>query len=54
MVNYSVKVIFLISPISIAISKLNPEFEYGKSARIEVRPIKVKEESTGFVYPKKD
>jgi hypothetical protein len=39
---------------AIAISKANPEFEYGKSARIEVRPVKVKEESTGYVYPKKD
>lgn len=38
---------------AIAISKANPEFEYGKSARIEVRPIKVKEETTGFVYPTK-
>ena len=39
---------------AVAISKANPEFEYGTSARIEVRPIKVKEESTGYVYPKKD
>ena len=39
---------------AIAISKQNPEFEYGKSARIEVRPIKVKEESTGYVYPTKN
>ena len=39
---------------AIAISKANPEFEYGTSARIEVRPIKVKEDSTGYVYPKKD
>jgi hypothetical protein len=39
---------------AIAISKQNPEFEYSKSARIEVRPIKVKEESTGFVYPAKN
>ena len=36
---------------AIAIAKKNPEFEYGKTARIEVRPIKMKEESTGFVYP---
>jgi hypothetical protein len=35
-----------------AIAKENPEFEYGNTARIEVRPIKTKEESTGFVYPK--
>jgi hypothetical protein len=39
---------------AIAIAKANPEFEFGTSARIEVRPIKVKEESTGFVYPKID
>src|SRR5512136_2919630 len=37
---------------AVAIAKGNPEFEYGTTARIEVRPIKTKEESTGFVYPK--
>ena len=37
---------------AIAIAKGNPEFEYGTTARIEVRPIKMKEESTSFVYPK--
>lgn len=37
---------------AIAIAEGNPEFEYGTTARIEVRPIKMKEESTGFVYPK--
>ncbi len=37
---------------AIAIAKENPEFEYGSNASIEVRPIKMKEESTGFVYPK--
>ena len=37
---------------AIAIAKRNPEFEYGTTARIEVRPIKTKEESTSFVYPK--
>lgn len=36
---------------AIAIAKGNPEFEYGTTARVEVRPIKMKEESTGFVYP---
>jgi len=36
---------------AIAIAKGNPEFEYGTTARIEVRPIKAKEESTGFAYP---
>ena len=35
---------------AIEIAKGNPEFEYGTTARIEVRPIKTKEESTGFVY----
>ena len=33
------------------IAKGNPEFEYGTRARIEIRPIKLKEEETGFVYP---
>jgi hypothetical protein len=37
---------------AIAIAKQNPEFEYGTTARIELRPIKMKEESTGYVYPK--
>jgi hypothetical protein len=37
---------------AIAIAKRNPEFEYGTTARIEVRPIKTKEESSGYVYPK--
>jgi len=37
---------------AVSIAKANPEFEYGTSARIEVRPIKIKEESTGYVYPK--
>ena len=36
---------------AIEIAKGNPEFEYTSSARIEVRPIKIKEESTGFEYP---
>ena len=36
---------------AIAIAKGNPEFQYNPSTRIEVRPIKMKEESTGFVYP---
>jgi hypothetical protein len=38
---------------AIAIAKRNPEFEYGKTARIEVRPIKMKEESTAYIYPNK-
>lgn len=37
---------------AIEIAKQNPEFEYVPSATIEVRPIKMKEETTGFVYPK--
>jgi len=36
---------------AIAIAKGNPEFEYGTTARIEVRPIKMKEESTAYIYP---
>jgi hypothetical protein len=35
----------------IAIAKGNPEFEFGTTARIEIRPIQLKEESTGFVSP---
>jgi hypothetical protein len=38
---------------AIVIAKANPEFEYGTTARIEVRPIKVKEESAGYIYPDK-
>jgi hypothetical protein len=38
---------------AIGIAKGNPEFEYGTTARVEVRPIKMKEESTAFVYPNK-
>jgi hypothetical protein len=37
---------------AMTIAKGNPEFEFGTTARIEVRPIKTKEESTGFIYPK--
>jgi hypothetical protein len=36
---------------AIEIAKDNPEFEYTPNARIEVRPIKMKEEGTGFEYP---
>lgn len=36
---------------AIGIAKGNPEFEYGTTARIEVRPIKTKENTTSFVYP---
>ena len=37
---------------AITIAKENPEFEYVASATVEVRPIKMKEEQTNFVYPK--
>ncbi len=36
---------------AIAIAKDNPEFEYTRTARIEIRPIKMKEEATAYVYP---
>ncbi|HEY5125051.1 MAG TPA: YciI family protein [Ignavibacteria bacterium] len=36
---------------AILIAKSNPEFEFNSDTRIEVRPIKMKEESTGFEYP---
>ena len=38
---------------AIKIAKDNPEFEFGTTARIEVRPIKVKEESINYIYPNK-
>lgn len=37
---------------AVEIAKQNPEFEFGTTARIEVRPVKTKETTTGFVYPK--
>lgn len=37
---------------AIRIAKENPEFKYVPSASIEVRPIKIAEEETGFIYPK--
>ena len=39
---------------AVSIAKDNPEFDYGTTARIEVRPIKTKEETTHFVYPKQN
>jgi hypothetical protein len=36
---------------ALAMAKENPEFEYVPSATIEVRPVKMKEEKTNFVYP---
>ena len=37
---------------TIEIAKGNPEFAFSSTARVEVRPVKMKEEITGFVYPK--
>jgi len=37
---------------AITIAKGNPEFEYVASASIEVRPVKMKEERTGYIYSK--
>ena len=37
---------------AVAIAKENPEFAYTTTARIEVRPIKTKEITTSYVYPK--
>lgn len=36
---------------AVATAKRNPEFEYSVTARVEVRPIKMSEDTTGFVYP---
>ena len=36
---------------AVELAKGNPEFEYSTTARVEVRPLKAEEESTGFVYP---
>ena len=38
---------------AIAIAKRNPEFAFVKGAKIEVRPIKIVEQSTNFTYPTK-
>jgi len=38
---------------AIEIAKANPEFEFNPDTRIEVRPIKMKEESTDYTYPTK-
>jgi hypothetical protein len=37
---------------AVAIAKRNPECEYGAEARIEVRPIQMKDETTDYVYPR--
>jgi len=39
---------------AIEIAKGNPEFEFSSTATIEVRPLKMKEEKTGFTYPNKE
>lgn len=39
---------------AVEIAKGNPEFEYGETASVEVRPIKGREETTGYVYPKSE
>ena len=39
---------------AVNIAKANPEFIYSQTAQIEVRPVKMKEESTGYVYPVKE
>lgn len=36
---------------AIEIAKANPEFKFNENTRIEVRPVKMKEVQTGFVYP---
>jgi hypothetical protein len=36
---------------AVSIARENPEFDYVPSATIEIRPIKVKEEKTNFIYP---
>jgi hypothetical protein len=36
---------------AIGIAKENPEFQYNEGASVEVRPLKMKEDSTGYVYP---
>lgn len=38
---------------AIAIAKRNPEFAYISGAKIEVRPLKMMEQTTGFSYPTK-
>lgn len=36
---------------AISIAKRNPEFAFIKGAKIEVRPVKMKEQSTDYTYP---
>ena len=35
----------------VEIAQRHPEFKYRPSATIEIRPVKLKEKSTGFKYP---
>ena len=37
---------------AVSIAKGNPEFAYTKTARVEVRPVKMKEASISYIYPK--
>jgi hypothetical protein len=36
---------------AVEIAKNNPEFRYTNTARVEVRPVKINEQATGFKYP---
>ena len=36
---------------AVEIAKGNPEFEYGATARVEVRPLKQEEAISGYTYP---
>jgi len=36
---------------AVQIAKGNPEFEYGETARVEVRPLKAEEAASGYKYP---
>jgi hypothetical protein len=36
---------------AVSIAKRNPEFAFIKGAKIEVRPIKMMEQTTNYVYP---
>jgi hypothetical protein len=38
---------------AIMVAKGNPEFAFVPGARIEVRPVKMAEETTGYQYPKR-
>ena len=39
---------------AVRIAKANPEFDFGTTARVEVRPIREQEPKTGFVYPNRE